>query len=192
MFKPVRLMTLIAASAMILAGCGGSESGDGDGGGASGGLALDRAFAAEMIPHHKSAVEMATIAQERGESAFVRRLAENILTSQSAEIKTLEAAEARLAEAGTEMGSLGLPDHAMGMDGDVESLRTAEPFDKAFLEMMIPHHESAVEMAKIEIAKGSDPDLKALAEEILAAQSEEITQMREHLGEDAPPTAGHG
>lgn len=189
MFKPVRLMTLIAASAMILAGCGGSES---DGGDASDGLALDRAFAAAMIPHHESAIEMATIAQKRGESAFVRRLAENIVTSQAEEIETLKAAEARLAEAGAEKGSLGLPDHATGMDSDVESLQTAEPFDEAFLEMMIPHHESAVEMAKIEIAKGSDPDLKVLAEEIIAAQSKEISEMRDHLGKDAPPAAGHG
>jgi len=187
-------MMLIAASALIVAGCGGGEDGGGDSGGdASSGLTIDRAFAAEMIPHHESAIEMAIIAQERGESAFVRRLAEDIVNSQTAELETLQAADARLAEDGVETGSLGLPDHMAGMDSDVESLKTAEPFDAAFLKMMIPHHEGAVEMAKIEISKGEDPELQALAEDIRAAQDQEITEMRDHLGDDAPPAgAEHG
>ena len=58
--------------------------------------------------------------------------------------------------------------------------------------MMIPHHEGAVTMGKAEIAKGKDPELKALAEDIITAQEREITEMREHLGEDGTTTTEHG
>lgn len=159
---------------------------------ASTGLSLDRAFAAEMIPHHESAVEMAVIAQERGESPFVRRLAETIISTQTAEIEFLRRAEQRLAKQGVETGSLGMMDHEMGMGGDVQSLSSADPFDKAFMEMMIEHHEGAVAMAKIEVADGSDPDLQALAEDIIVAQEQEISEMRDQLGSQDSAMKGHG
>lgn len=184
MTKRTWLTALVAASGLIVAGCGDGDHDGGHGGGgeASSGKALDRAFAADMIPHHESAIEMAMIAQRRGESPFVKALAEDIITTQTSEIETLQAADKRLSEEGVEKGSLGLADHMKGMDGDVRSLNTAEPFDEAFLKLMIPHHEGAIEMAEIEIAKGADPDLKALAEDIISAQEREIADMREQLG----------
>ncbi len=76
----------------------------------------------------------------------------------------------------------------MGMDGDIAELKTAKPFDKAFLEMMIPHHEGAVEMAKVEQAKGTDEKLKSVAAEIIEAQESELAAMRAHLGDGGAAT----
>lgn len=70
----------------------------------------------------------------------------------------------------------------MGMDGDASMLEDAEPFDTTVIEMMSPHHEGAIAMAKIELEKGADPELKVLAEDIIDAQQREIDAMREHLG----------
>jgi uncharacterized protein (DUF305 family) len=58
-------------------------------------------------------------------------------------------------------------------------LRDAKPFDREFIDMMIPHHEGAVTMAKEELEKGDNPTLRKLAEDIIAAQNREIAQMRE-------------
>lgn len=176
------LPALAVAGALLVAGCGDSESSS-DGSSAAAGNPVDRAFVADMIPHHESAVQMAQIAQRRGTSEFVKKLADDIVRTQNAEISTMRAADQRLKNAGVTKGSLGVPEHMMGMDHDAASLKTADPFDRAFLQMMIPHHEGAVTMSKAEIAKGKDPELKLLAESIITSQQREITQMREHLGE---------
>ena len=51
-----------------------------------------------------------------------------------------------------------------------------------FLEMMIAHHEGAVQMAQTELADGINPEARALAQKIIDAQQAEIGQMRQLLG----------
>ena len=53
--------------------------------------------------------------------------------------------------------------------------------DADFIRGMIPHHTGAVEMAKIVLAHGSDPEVKKLAEAIIAAQEVEIKWMQDWL-----------
>ena len=186
---PSKSLAALAVGALIIAGCGDDDSSPSSSGAA--GNPVDRAFVADMIPHHEDAVQMAQIAQQRGTSEFVKNLADDIIKTQNAEISIMRAADRRLETAGVAKGSLGVPDHMMGMDDNPASLKTAKPFDRAFIQMMIPHHEGAVAMAKAEIAKGKDPELKALAEDIITAQEREITEMREHLGEQGTTTMEH-
>lgn len=53
--------------------------------------------------------------------------------------------------------------------------------DVDFLAMMIPHHEGAVEMARLVLVHGKDPLTRRLAEEIIASQTAEIGAMRQRL-----------
>ena len=181
MNKQNMLAAVVAAGALAVVGCGGDGSSTTSASTAKGN-GTDRAFVSAMVPHHQSAVDMANIARERGQSAFVKQLADDIVSTQSEEIATLRREDAALESAGVKRGSLDVPEHAMGMDDDPAELRTAQPFDEAFLQMMLPHHVGAVEMAKAELAKGQDPELKALAQQIIDAQRREIREMRQHLG----------
>ena len=181
------LPVLLAAGALTVAGCGDDSSSDTAASAA--GNAVDRAFIADMVPHHESAVTMAKIAQERSESAFVKQLAEDIVRTQNQEIALMRREDQTLAEAGIEKGSLGVAEHMMGMDADVDSLKTAKPFDKAFITEMIPHHEGAVTMANAELSKGKSTKLKLLAQDIITAQEREIAAMRAHPGAGAPPAS---
>lgn len=53
--------------------------------------------------------------------------------------------------------------------------------DADFLAMMIPHHEGAVEMARLVLVHGRDPATRRLAEEIIAGQTGEIQAMQRRL-----------
>ncbi len=67
----------------------------------------------------------------------------------------------------------------MGMDHAVTELEklSGSELDMAFLGMMISHHEGAIEMAEEIVDRGSHPELKKLATEIITAQKKEIAQM---------------
>jgi uncharacterized protein (DUF305 family) len=72
----------------------------------------------------------------------------------------------------------------VGMMGDV---------DRHFIEQMIPHHQTAIEMADLALQKAQRPEIKTLAENIKRTQSAEIDQMRawysDWYGTDVPTTS---
>jgi uncharacterized protein (DUF305 family) len=67
----------------------------------------------------------------------------------------------------------------MNMRDDVEQLRSAEPFDQAFIDAMILHHQSAIDAAQGALMRSSRGEIQQLAEAIIDAQSREIEQLRQ-------------
>lgn len=53
--------------------------------------------------------------------------------------------------------------------------------DKDFVMMMIPHHQAAVDMAKVVLEEGKDPEVRKMAEGVISAQEEEIKWMKQWL-----------
>jgi uncharacterized protein (DUF305 family) len=137
----------------------------------------DRGFVNDMTPHHEAAVEMAAVARRRAEHPEIERLAASIASSQRSEIDQMARMKRRL-QVGGAGTSLGLSQHAMGMDMHMGDLESAKPFDRAFIDAMVPHHEGAIAMARVELRGGQDAAARALARRIVAAQTKEIAQMR--------------
>jgi uncharacterized protein (DUF305 family) len=157
----------------------------GSGGTASGmlvknGKYSDERFIDAMVPHHEGAVEMARIAVENAEHREIERLAEHIISNQEAEIDELESIKRE------EYGTSKVPTHmsmgqmkGMGVMTNPQSLADKNPFDKAFIDNMIPHHQSAIEMSQVALEKTDNPQIKNLATGIVSAQQREISQMEQ-------------
>ena len=94
-----------------------------------------------------------------------------------------------LALAGCATGTNGGMGHDGHATGGAEAAAEANAADVMFAQMMIPHHEQAIEMSELILAKeGVDPEVMELAEQIEAAQGPEIEQMQTWLDEWGAPS----
>ncbi|WP_158276815.1 DUF305 domain-containing protein [Paraconexibacter algicola] len=173
--RPLMLVFAIVAifGALVVSGCGSDDEPTSS----SSGNAVDLAFVQEMVTHHNSAVAMATVAQERTTRKEIKRLADDIVESQTAEIKQMQGIAKRLEADGVKAGELGVPEAMMGMSGDETMLEMADPFDREFIDMMVPHHQGAIVMARAVLKNGESAEVKELAQAIVTAQSREIGEM---------------
>jgi uncharacterized protein (DUF305 family) len=189
-------------AALVLAACGGndssSESADGASSSSASGTAhnaQDVSFAQGMIPHHRQAVEMAELAADRASSADVKDLAARIEKAQDPEIETmsgwLQSWDEEVPEGTEGMESMPGMDHGAdsampGMMDDAEMAKlekaSGKDFDTQFLNLMVEHHEGAVDMAETERTKGRYAAATAMADDIVTAQTAEIEEMNKLLG----------
>jgi len=139
----------------------------------------DKAFIDAMVPHHQGAIAMARVALKNAEHEEIKELSRNIISSQQAEIEELKAIKKE--EFGTSNVPMEMSQEQMRSMGmmDPQQLANKEPFDKAFIDAMIPHHQSAIEMAQVAYEKSRIPEIKELTKNIVSAQQREIEQMKE-------------
>ena len=146
---------------------------------------IDQHFIEQMIPHHDSAVVMAKLALEKSNRPEIKALATAIIADQTKEIGDMNAWYKNWFEKDVPKVSSGMMGGGMmsqGMHGgdkkEMAALENAADFDKAFLEAMIPHHQSAIMMAGMLQSGTSRPEMVQLAKNIIASQSKEIDQMQ--------------
>ena len=139
----------------------------------------DERFIDAMIPHHQGAIEMAQVALENAEHSEILALAEEIVAAQETEIGQLKSIKQE--QFGTSEVSMDMSKEemeGMGMAMDPQELAIQEPFDKAFIDNMIPHHESDTEMDNVVLEESENPEIREIAGTIVDAQEREIEQMR--------------
>lgn len=76
------------------------------------------------------------------------------------------------------------------MDNGMHQMGGVSPtdIDASFAAMMAPHHQGAVDMARLQLLYGKDPELRRLAQSIIAEQQVEIQQMQAWLRKHRPAT----
>lgn len=147
----------------------------------------DVTFAQGMIPHHEQAVEMSDIALDpaREASPEVVDLATRVKEAQDPEIELMtgwleewdQPTEMEMTDG--DMASMG----GMMSDEQMDALAAASgtEFDQLWQEMMIAHHEGAIEMAETEQDAGRNAEAIDLAGQIISAQQAEIDEMNTML-----------
>jgi len=161
---------------------------------------FDQQFIDMMVPHHMSAVAMAQIALARAQHPQIKTLARSIISDQSSEISQMKTWRQQWYGSATTPDMMHmpmLPGLRMGMGmADMNALKKANPFDKAFITDMMPHHQLAIDAATLELAHGSHQQLKDLALSIIKGQSREEGLMQAYLdlwyGGSMGPMGGMG
>jgi uncharacterized protein (DUF305 family) len=144
-----------------------------------GGEYSDENFIDMMVPHHRGAIDEAEVAIENAEHEELRSLSEGIIADQRAEIEDMR--EIKEDEYGTREVPMQMSEGQMGMMGmmeEPEELANEDPFDRAFIDNMIPHHQSAIAMAEVALDESENPEIRELSRNIIDSQRAEIEQMQ--------------
>ncbi|WCO68011.1 DUF305 domain-containing protein [Iamia majanohamensis] len=158
---------------------------------------FDAQFLDQMSVHHEGAIVSTTTMISDSSRPELRRLAEDIITSQRAQIRQMgtwrdewypdvestfqmpgpmadESAEGRAPGMGRDGPGSMMSGTMMGSSATTEQM---------YLNMMIAHHQLGVEMAERAQRDATHPELRALAEEIAEEQAAQIVEMRSYLAE---------
>lgn len=143
----------------------------------------DNDFAAMMKAHHLGAIEMAQEEVSAGNDAQIKQMAQKMIDDQQKEVAELNTflsghvphggGDAFFKEAMNIMNN-------MKMDGDHSG-----SIDKQFVQMMIPHHQSAIDMSKAYLKGGAhEAKLQSMANSIIASQQKEIQDLKAWLAKN--------
>jgi uncharacterized protein (DUF305 family) len=142
-----------------------------------------------MTPHHQGAIAMAQEALQKAQHPEIKKLAQDIIDAQQKEIAEMKQWRATwYPNVGTapvawhtEMGhSMSMSQDQMnGMMMNMDLGAADAEFDLRFINAMIPHHEGAVVMANQVLSKSQRPEVRQLAQDIVASQQAEIDQMKQ-------------
>lgn len=139
-------------------------------------------YATLMLAHHKAAVEMSKLEVVKGNNEEMKAFAQKVIDDQNKEIAMMQdfiAKAPSTASSNSEAFQKALSQSMMAMMKD--SLKNYNDIDKDFAAQMIPHHQSAVDMAEAYLQYGSDPSLKTLSQNIVDSQTKEIDWLKQWL-----------
>ena len=172
-------------------------------------MEVDLAYIDMMIPHHASIIALSQVALTELQDERLRRIAEAIIDAQDAEIQELKgyrlefygSAEPEPLDEQQMMQLMG--DMAKSMDAmmsemdadaQIAAFCSAENADVAFIDLTIPHHESAIAGSEVVLAQAIHPEIRDFAQRVIDAQQREIdelVQIRLELqGTATPESAG--
>lgn len=141
-------------------------------------------FVLEMIPHHEGGINMAKAIVKYGSNPEVKKIAENIITSQEAQIPIMQQLKAKFekekpsSKADSEEYLEEYNKVKDTMFKEMQGVEITNNVDANFLQEMIYHHEGAIGMAKDILKYTKDPELRKLAENIVTTQSKGVEEMK--------------
>ena len=140
----------------------------------------DADYARMMVEHHKGAVEMAKLQLNEGKNTELKAFSEKVMAEQGREIDLM------LKHTGKTVQSPNSAEFEKALNASMSAMmgngtENYNDIDKDFAAQMIPHHQSAVEMAQAYLKFGNDPELVKLSTDIVENQTQEIILLKDWL-----------
>jgi uncharacterized protein (DUF305 family) len=140
----------------------------------------DLQFIDTMSKHHQAAVDMAGMAKDKVQLPELKALTKKIPADQKKEIDEMKSWRQQWYPAAPSAENMDMPGMKSSMSMDMSHLGSMKPgrdYDAMFIDMMVPHHEGAVQMSQDALNRAQHPEIKALAQRIIDAQTREIAGM---------------
>jgi len=168
-------------------------------------IPYDLHFIDMMVMHHRQGTAMARLAERKGSTTALKAFAKKTADDQEKELLELKKHRDHWYAGAPEMdhsqmmaqmpgmsghGSMKM-DMKMDMQGDIAKLQaaTGKQFDRLFLDMMIPHHQMAIDMSKEAVMKAEHAEIKEMARLTALKQQGEIAEMNRLKGGGMGKTA---
>lgn len=149
---------------------------------------FDLDFAKMMKMHHQAAVDMSQIVLAKGDNPQVKGWAQNILNEQKDEIGDLQ-----MFIDNHKMSTMNNHDNTHDqlmmsamkkMEEDMKMMKMYDDVDKHYVSMMIPHHQSAIDMAQMQLKHGGNAELKKMAQMMIEDQTKEIAAFNDWINKN--------
>lgn len=158
-------------------------------------MSYDLHFIDMIAMHHRQGIAMGRMAERKGSTPALRAFAKKTADEQEKELLELKKHRDHWYAGAPEMDhsqmmaqmhqTPGMSGHAnMDMQGDIAKLQaaTGKAFDRLFLDMMIPHHQMAIDMSKEAVTKAEHAEIKEMARLGIIKQHKEIAEMKRLKG----------
>lgn len=139
----------------------------------------DLQFIDTMTRHHQGAIEMAEMALKKTSNTELKAFAQKIIDDQKKEIAQMKEWRDKWFAGKPDAMNMEMVGMKMMSGDEMKHLQgaTGKDFDVDFLDMMTPHHDGAIKMAKEALTKAEHPEIKTMSNQIIKAQEGEIKQM---------------
>ena len=143
---------------------------------------FDMDFANMMLEHHQGAIDMSEIELKSGSDEQMKAMARQIISEQKEEQSKLNDIIKNSKPIKMDMGKHDdLSKEMEAMKAGMAEMKMTLNTDRDYALMMIPHHESAVKMAKAELANGMNSALKQMSQKMISGQTKEISEFKSWL-----------
>ena len=142
---------------------------------------VDVDFARQMMPHHQGALDMAEIQLRYGHDEELKRFNQWVIAAQTKEIGFMKNWLRRRDNGAAPAGASDYFAAAMQQMHHGMAITYTGDADVDYVRGMIAHHQGAVDMARVLLAQGTDPELNALANDVFSSQTYEIAWMQDWL-----------
>lgn len=144
----------------------------------------DQDFAMMMSMHHQSAIDMSQEELKSGDDPQMKQMAQKVINAQQAEKAMLQQYLQSHTPVVEPDGPAFNAESMMSMEKmmKAQDIRVlAEDSDVTFAQLLIDHHQSALEMARAELDYGDDPMIRQMASKMIEDQRKEIMELQDWL-----------